>query len=109
MFASRSEEGYVRAAPGIVRRTLVYGHATLMAEFRLAAEHDLPAHQHPNEQTGYMVSGRMRLRIGDEEREVGPGDSWSIPVDVEHGARILEDSIAIEVFAPVREDLLPGR
>jgi hypothetical protein len=27
--------------------------------------------------------------------------------DVEHGAQIVEDSIAIEVFSPVREDYLP--
>jgi hypothetical protein len=26
---------------------------------------------------------------------------------VEHGAQILEDSIAVEVFSPVREDYLP--
>jgi hypothetical protein len=26
---------------------------------------------------------------------------------VEHGATILEDSVAIEVFSPVREDYLP--
>ena len=36
-----------------------------------------------------------------------PGDSWCIGGDVEHGAEILEDSVAVEVFSPVREDYLP--
>ncbi len=35
-----------------------------------------------------------------------PGDSWSIPGDVEHGTEIKEDSVAIEVFSPVREDYI---
>jgi quercetin dioxygenase-like cupin family protein len=35
------------------------------------------------------------------------GDSWCIPMNVNHGAAIVEDSIAIELFSPVREDYLP--
>jgi quercetin dioxygenase-like cupin family protein len=53
------------------------------------------------------VKGRIRLSIGTEEYDVRPGDSWCIPDGVEHGARIVEDSVAVEVFSPVREDYLP--
>jgi hypothetical protein len=35
-----------------------------------------------------------------------PGDSWNIASNSLHNAEILEDSIAIEVFNPVREDYL---
>jgi quercetin dioxygenase-like cupin family protein len=63
----------------------------------------------PHEQTGYLVEGRMRLSIGTEEYEVEAGDSWCIPGGVEHGAHILEDSVAVEVFSPVRDDYLPRR
>ena len=38
-----------------------------------------------------------------------PGDSWCIPGHVEHRAEIIEDSVAIEVFSPVREDYLPDK
>ena len=62
---------------------------------------------HPHEQTGYLVKGRIRLLIGNEEYEAQFGDSWCIPGGVEHGADILEDSVAIEVFSPVRDDYLP--
>ncbi len=54
------------------------------------------------------MHGRMRLRIGDETYEVSPGDSWPIAGGVEHGAAIAEDSIAMEVFSPVREEYLSG-
>lgn len=108
MFTRQSSTGYRLAAPGIELRTLCHGSATLMAEFRLARDHELPTHRHPHEQTGYLVRGRIRLRIGDVEHDVGPGDSWCIPGGTDHGATILEDSVAVEVFSPVREDLLPG-
>jgi quercetin dioxygenase-like cupin family protein len=49
------------------------------------------------------------LTIGDETHDVRCGDSWCIPGDVDHGAAILQDSVAIEVFSPVREDYLPER
>jgi quercetin dioxygenase-like cupin family protein len=46
------------------------------------------------------------LSIGSEKKEMQPGDCWSVPGGTGHGAQILEDSIAIEVFSPVREDYL---
>ncbi|MHB1042461.1 MAG: cupin domain-containing protein [Eubacteriales bacterium] len=107
MFALKSSNGYLSVADGIKRKTLVYGKKTLMTEFLLEKGNILPAHKHPQEQTGYLVSGKIILIIGQEEFEVNPGDSWVIPGNVEHRAEIIEDSVAVEVFAPVREDYLP--
>jgi quercetin dioxygenase-like cupin family protein len=107
MFDKRNDGGYLPALEGIERKTLVYGKNTLMTEFRLRKGAVLPRHSHSHEQTGYLVSGRMRLSIGAEETEIQPGDSWCIPGGVEHGAAILENSVAIEVFSPVRDDYLP--
>ena len=108
MFKKHGPEGYAEALPGIRRKTLVFGERTLMAEFVMKRESALPEHSHPYEQTGYLVGGRMVLMIGDERAEVAKGDSWSIPANVRHGARVLEDSVAIEVFSPAREDYLPA-
>ena len=78
MFLTGGDEGYVKVLPGIRRKTLCFGAATLMSEFRLRAGLPLPAHDHPQEQTGDPSSRRLRLTIGDETRELAPGDSWSI-------------------------------
>jgi quercetin dioxygenase-like cupin family protein len=99
--------GYIDAMDGIRRKTLVYGDNMLLTEFKLEGGKTLPVHAHPQEQTGYLVSGRIVLTIDGRPHEMRPGDSWSIPGNVEHGARILEDSVAIEVFSPVRKDYLP--
>jgi quercetin dioxygenase-like cupin family protein len=109
MFEKRSDAGYHPALDGIERKTLVQGAKPLMTEFRLRKGSVLPRHSHSHEQTGYLVRGRMRVRIGTDQYEARPGDSWCIPGGVEHGADILEDSVAIEVFSPVRDDYLPGR
>jgi quercetin dioxygenase-like cupin family protein len=108
MFCKKDSSGYRQALEGIKLKTLVFGEKTLFTEFRLQQGSTLPGHEHPHEQTGYLVSGRMLLSIGEETFEAEPGDSWCIPGNVEHGAEILEDSIAIEVFSPVRRDYLPS-
>lgn len=107
MFYTSSTEGYEEALPGVKIKTLVYGEKTLLAELRLNKGSSLPAHSHPHEQTGYMIEGKLNLKIAGEEFEVNPGDSWSIPSNAEHGAEVLEDTVVVEVFSPVREDYLP--
>lgn len=101
-----SETGYVTMFDGIERKTLVYGEKTLLTEFKLEKGKTLPSHNHPQEQTGYLVSGHMVLIIDGERNDIQPGDSWNIKGNIEHSAEIIMDSIAIEVFSPVREDFI---
>jgi quercetin dioxygenase-like cupin family protein len=108
-FGKHSADGYREVLPGIKLKTLVYGQRTLMTEFLLEAGRELPQHSHPYEQTGYLVRGHIRLTIGPGTHDVLPGDSWCIPSGTSHGASIVEDSVAIEVFSPVREDYIPNR
>ena len=107
MFYKRDTQGYKEVMPGIKLKTLVYGERTLLTEFLLKKGKTLPLHSHHYEQTGYLVSGKIRLTVSNEIYDVGPGDSWCISGHAEHGAEIIEDSVAIEVFSPVREDYLP--
>lgn len=102
MFTKKSSQDYLSNIPGIEQKTLVYGEKTLMTEFRLTKDSVLPRHSHPHEQTGYLVSGHITFTIAGEPYDVHPGDSWCIPGGVEHFADIYEDSVAIEIFAPVR-------
>ena len=107
MFNRRKETGYTDSLPGIRQKTLVFGDKTLMTEFILTKDSPLPLHTHPYEQTGYLVKGHIRLRIDGKEFDTHEGDSWNIPMNVEHGAHPVEDSVAIEVFSPARNDYLP--
>lgn len=89
--------------PGIKRRALAIGERTLLLEVRMEAGALGKAHSHPNEQTGYVVSGKLRLRIGDESYDLEPGDAYIIPSGVEHEALALEDTVVVEVFSPPHE------
>jgi quercetin dioxygenase-like cupin family protein len=109
MFYQQNKDGYHSRIAGIDQKTLVYGDHTLLAEFRLAKGSSVPNHSHPNEQTGYLISGHMVFIVGNERYVAHPGDSWCIGAGVEHSAEIIEDSVAVEVFSPVREDYLPDK
>ncbi len=99
-----SSAAYVDALPGIRRKTMVDGTRTQLVEFKLAKDAVIPPHSHPQEQTGYLVSGHLILTIAKVEHHMHPGDSWTIPGGVAHSAKIVQDSVAIEVFSPARED-----
>ncbi|MEM6482147.1 MAG: cupin domain-containing protein [Pseudomonadota bacterium] len=61
-----------------------------------------PMHSHAYEQVSVLVQGRLRLKVGTETREVGPGDMWFVPTDTPHGGDVLGDepAIFIDVYAP---------
>jgi quercetin dioxygenase-like cupin family protein len=106
MFYQNNAGNFTKILVGIEIKTLVFGEKMLLSEFHMKRGSTLPLHSHPQEQTGRLLQGRIVLSIGSENKEMKPGDCWSVPGGTGHGAQILEDSIAIEVFSPVREDYL---
>ncbi|MEN1760889.1 cupin domain-containing protein [Anoxynatronum sibiricum] len=103
---NQGEGHFVDMIPGVKRRNLVVGKTTMLCEFHLKEGVVLPLHQHPHEQTGYLISGRALFEIDGKEIEMKPGDSWSIGGDVPHQVTVLETAQVIETFTPVREDFL---
>ncbi len=94
----------VEMFPGVVRRTMTAGARMMLVEVRMDAGAIVPMHTHPHEQTGYLASGRCRFRLGDEEREITPGDCWLVPGDVPHEVAALEACLFVDVFSPPREE-----
>jgi quercetin dioxygenase-like cupin family protein len=92
---------------GIDMTPLAWGAKTILVRFDLQQGSTIASHHHPHEQTGYLVTGRLRLTIGAETAEALAGASWCIPSNVPHAAEALSDCVAVEVFTPVREEYLP--
>ena len=107
MFRKKGTAESRQLVEGVELSTLVHGEKTLMGQFKIARGSEVPMHSHPHEQTGILISGRLRFNVAGEIFDAEPGDSWCLPGDVEHSAEALEDSMIIEVFSPVREDYLP--
>lgn len=83
--------------PG-VRGWLLQGNDHQIVFFEIEPIGEIPAHRH-GEQWGVVVEGEVELTIGGVTRLYRAGDSYHIPADVEHSARVLTCVRAIDFFA----------
>lgn len=91
-------------APGVRAKPLFGDGAMLnMLEFEPGA--GVPAHSHPHEQLGVVLSGELVLTVQGVEHRLGPNDGYQIPGGVEHAARADGFCRVLDIFQPVREDL----
>jgi quercetin dioxygenase-like cupin family protein len=96
---------------GSITRKIVTGEKMMIAEIFLAKGDVVPAHRHHNEQIVHILSGALKLRLGEEQQDevvVRGGEVLVIPGNVLHSAEALEDTIDVDIFAPPREDWLDG-
>jgi quercetin dioxygenase-like cupin family protein len=90
--------------PGVSLKS-TSGHQLMFSVVDLAEDSIVPAHSHPHEQMGIMISGRLEFTIGGVTRIVGPGDIWRIPGGVSHNVRAIGGpAVALDVFHPIRDD-----
>lgn len=94
------------AGQGVVRRVLAYGKDAMCVENVFETGGIGAMHSHPHTQVTYIVSGRYRFTIGDETREVGPGDTLLKKDGVVHGCVCLEGGIMVDFFTPMRDDFV---
>ena len=84
---------------------LITGERIQLTEFHVEKDYYHPLHNHPeHESIGYVISGRLRMCIGEEEFTLGPGDAWHHGVGVFHWTRALEDTRAVEIHSPPRPE-----
>lgn len=93
--------------PLVSRQVLHAAHIT-MARLSMKQGAVVPEHHHINEQISTIERGRLRFVIAGEELILATGESVVIPPNVPHKVDALEDSVAIDVFSPVREDWIKG-
>jgi quercetin dioxygenase-like cupin family protein len=62
--------------------------------------------QHVEEQISYIEHGLVEFEVGGVVRVLGEGDSVYIPSNVEHRVKVIEECTILDVFTPVRVDLL---
>ena len=103
-FHSKGTWPGVEAAPGVERRVLTSGDHMMVVQFTIQPGAEVPLHTHPHEQIGYVAKGAIEFTIGEEKVVIRAGDGYVIPGGVPHGCLALEDSLALDIFAPVREE-----
>jgi len=89
-------------------RQVIHGEKITVAKMHLKKGCVVPEHKHHNEQLSVVEQGSLRFKLGDAEQVLGPGDVLRIPPNVPHSVVALEDSIAVDLFSPPREDWIRG-
>jgi len=97
------------AEAGVRRRILQAQGRLMLMEVRFAADAGGYEHSHVHEQISYCVAGRFEYSLDGRTHLLSEGESIYVPSNVRHGAKALAAGTLIDVFTPVREDLLkPG-
>jgi quercetin dioxygenase-like cupin family protein len=87
-----------------IARRYVTGDRVTVARFELAAGGVVPRHAHENEQVSCILSGALRFRFDGQEIVARGGEVVRIPGGVAHEVAVLEDTVVIDIFSPVRQD-----
>lgn len=97
------------AEPGVRRRILQAQGRLMLTEVEFIAGAAGYEHRHPHEQISYCVAGRFEYSLNGQAVVLSKGESIYVPANALHGAKALESGTLIDVFTPVREDLLASR
>lgn len=89
-------------------RQAVHTDTMTIARLTLRKGAVVPRHCHPNEQVTNLESGRLEFRFDDGELILAAGESLQIPGGVPHAVVALEDSVALDLFSPPRQDWISG-
>lgn len=107
MFTENHTITSVGAGSGITRKVLSYSENLMAVELHFQKGAVGAKHSHPHEQIGYIISGKLVYQEdGCEDKELQTGDTYYVAPDVEHGVLVLEETVLLDVFTPMRKDFV---
>jgi quercetin dioxygenase-like cupin family protein len=89
-------------------RQVIHGDTMTVARLHLRKGSSVPEHSHHNEQISMIEQGSLKFVIAGHETVVKAGQVLRIPPHVPHSAEAMEDSVAVDLFSPPREDWIRG-
>jgi len=92
----------------MLARQVIHGEHITVARIHLSKGALVPEHAHANEQISMLERGRLRFHIAGQELIAEAGDVVQIPPHAPHWVEAIEDSLATDIFSPVREDWRSG-
>src|SRR5436305_15099509 len=94
------------AEPGVRRRVLEAQGRLMLMEVQFAVGAAGYVHNHIHEQISYCIAGKFEYSLDGRVHVLSAGESIYVPSNARHGAKALEAGTLIDVFTPLREDLL---
>ncbi len=102
----KADEAVEKNFLGVSFDVLAVGEKSMVTKMKFKKGDVIPSHAHPNEQSGYVVSGKIRFKFSGFDEILEYGDSYSIPSNVKHSMEVLETGLVIDFFSPPRKDYL---
>jgi quercetin dioxygenase-like cupin family protein len=90
----------------MISRKIVTGERAMVAQVFLKKDAVVPEHHHESEQITYILEGALKFELEGKEVIVRKGEVLTIPSNVPHRAVALEDTLDLDIFAPIRTDWL---
>ena len=105
-FATADDLAWEPVGEGVKRKIMAYDASLMMVLVAFEAGGIGTAHRHEHTQVSYVESGVFAITIDDEGRLLTAGDAYFIPANVVHGAVCHEAGTLVDVFTPMRDDLV---
>lgn len=92
--------------PRVFRRIVAHNSSIMLMLVRIMPGAVVPMHSHFNLQAGVVLKGKLLFKTSKGERVLGPRDSYLIESWEGHEVTNIgeDEALAIDVFAPARED-----
>jgi unsaturated pyranuronate lyase len=90
--------------PGMLRQVLAYSPQLMLVRHQFEKGWNGARHSHPHHQLVYITRGHIRFEAQGKTWDLRAGDSVVVDGGVDHQASALEDSEALDIFTPYRQD-----
>ena len=90
------ENSKKREFKGVSFDLLSSGKKSMITKMNYKIGDIVPLHKHPNEQAGYVISGKIRLQFENIDQVITAGDSYVIPENVAHSVEVIEAGEVID-------------
>jgi quercetin dioxygenase-like cupin family protein len=92
----------------LMSRQSVHTDRMTVAMLKIGKGAVVPRHSHENEQVTQVISGALLFKLADGDVTLEAGGILVLPSGQPHEVHALEDSVALDTFAPRREDWIRG-
>lgn len=103
---TKKENAIKRQFKGVDFDVLATGQKSMVTKMNFKIGDIVPFHSHPNEQSGYVISGKYLLKLKEKNHVLVQGDTYSIPENIGHALEVIEEGNIIDFFTPPRQDYM---
>lgn len=91
----------------MVKREILSSEGSLMlVKVQLAEGFLGDLDQHVHEQISFIEQGKVEFEVNGVTRILKAGETQYIPSNVVHRVKVLEECVILDIFTPIRQDLL---